>query len=47
MTPLLAAAALVSGSIDALCGSRYLPVETILKAISFMLVLAGGKMFLL
>ncbi|MGK2905896.1 MAG: sulfite exporter TauE/SafE family protein [Desulfuromonadales bacterium] len=45
--PLLAAVALVGGSTGALCGSRYLPVATILKAMSFMLVMAGGKMFLL
>lgn len=44
--PLLAAVALLGGSIGALCGSRHLPVATILKAMSFMLVLAGGKMFL-
>jgi len=45
--PLLAGMALIGGSIGALCGSRHLPVATILKAMSFMLVLAGGKMFLL
>lgn len=45
--PLLAGAALVGGSIGALCGSRHLPVATILKAMSFMLVMAGGKMFLI
>jgi uncharacterized membrane protein YfcA len=44
--PLLAAVALLGGSIGALCGSRHLPVATILQAMSFMLVLAGGKMFL-
>jgi uncharacterized membrane protein YfcA len=45
--PLLAGVALVGGSIGALCGSRHLPVATILKAMSFMLVMAGGKMFLI
>jgi uncharacterized membrane protein YfcA len=45
--PLLAGMALIGGSIGALCGSRHLPVATILKAMSLMLVLAGGKMFLL
>jgi len=45
--PLLAGVALLGGSIGALCGSRHLPVATILKAMSLMLVMAGGKMFLL
>lgn len=45
--PLLAGTALVGGSFGALCGSRHLPVTAILKAMSFMLVMAGGKMFLL
>ncbi len=45
--PLLVGTALVGGSLGALCGSRHLPVATILKAMSFMLVMAGGKMFLL
>jgi len=45
--PLLAGMALIGGAIGALCGSRHLPVATILKAMSLMLVLAGGKMFLL
>lgn len=45
--PLFAGAALVGGSLGALCGSRHLPVSAILKAMSFMLVLAGGKMFLI
>jgi uncharacterized membrane protein YfcA len=45
--PLLAGVALIGGSFGALCGSRYLPVSTILRAMSFMLVAAGGKMFLL
>jgi hypothetical protein len=39
--------ALVGGSLGALCGSRHLPVPAILKAMSCMLVMAGGKMFLL
>ncbi len=45
--PLLAGVALLGGSIGALCGSRHLPVATILKTMSLMLVMAGGKMFLL
>ena len=45
--PLLAGVALLGGTLGALCGSRHLPVATILKAMSFMLVLAGGKMFLI
>jgi hypothetical protein len=45
--PLLAGVALLGGTIGALCGSRHLPVATILKAMSCMLVLAGGKMFLI
>jgi hypothetical protein len=45
--PLLAGVALLGGTIGALCGSRHLPVATILKAMSFMLILAGGKMFLI
>ena len=45
--PLLAGVALVGGTIGALCGSRHLPVATILKAMSLMLVMAGGKMFLI
>lgn len=44
---LLAGMALLGGSLGALCGSRHLPVATILKAMSCMLVLAGGKMFLI
>lgn len=44
--PLLAGVALAGGSIGALCGSRHLPVAMILKAMSLMLVMAGGKMFL-
>jgi uncharacterized membrane protein YfcA len=44
--PILAGVALVGGTIGALCGSRHLPVATILKAMSLMLVMAGGKMFL-
>jgi len=45
--PLLAGVALLGGSIGALCGSRHLPVKMILQAMAGMLVLAGGKMFLL
>lgn len=45
--PLLAGVALIGGTIGALCGSRHLPVATILKAMSLMLVMAGGKMFLI
>ncbi|PLX91456.1 MAG: hypothetical protein C0619_07500 [Desulfuromonas sp.] len=45
--PLLAGVALLGGTVGALCGSRHLPVRTILKAMSVMLVMAGGKMFLL
>ncbi|ORJ58755.1 sulfite exporter TauE/SafE family protein [Geothermobacter hydrogeniphilus] len=45
--PLLAGVALLGGTIGALCGSRHLPVRTILKAMSLMLVMAGGKMFLI
>jgi len=45
--PLLAGVALIGGTIGALCGSRHLPVATILKAMSIMLVMAGGKMFLI
>lgn len=45
--PLLAGVAVVGGSIGALCGSRHLPVAAILKAMSCMLVMAGGKMFLI
>ena len=45
--PLLAGVALLGGTLGALCGSRHLPVRTILKAMSIMLVMAGGKMFLL
>lgn len=45
--PFLAGVALIGGTIGALCGSRHLPVATILKAMSLMLVMAGGKMFLI
>lgn len=45
--PVLAGMALVGGTIGALCGSRHLPVATILKAMSLMMVIAGGKMFLI
>jgi hypothetical protein len=37
----------MGGAIGAVCGSRHLPVATILKAMSFILVIAGGKMFLI
>lgn len=45
--PVLAGIALVGGTVGALCGSRHLPVAAILKAMSLMMVLAGGKMFLI
>ena len=45
--PVFAGAALIGGTIGALCGSRHLPVATIMKAMSVMMVLAGGKMFLI
>lgn len=45
--PALAGMALVGGSIGALCGSRHLPAAAILKVMSVMMVLAGGKMFLI
>lgn len=45
--PLLAGFALLGGTIGAVCGSRHLPIATILKAMSCMLVMAGGKMFLI
>lgn len=45
--PLLAGVALVGGSLGALGGSRHLPVAAILKVMSLMLVMAGGKMFLI
>ena len=45
--PALAGMALVGGTIGALCGSRHLPVALILKAMSLMMVMAGGKMFLI
>jgi uncharacterized membrane protein YfcA len=45
--PFLVLMALVGGTIGALCGSRHLPAATILKAMSFMMILAGGKMFLI
>ena len=45
--PVLAGMALVGGTVGALCGSRHLPVSAILKAMSLMMVLAGGKMFLI
>jgi len=45
--PVLAGMALVGGIIGALCGSRHLPAATILKAMSLMMVMAGGKMLLI
>jgi len=45
--PLLAVSALLGGTVGALCGSRYLPVRTILKAMALVLIMAGGKMFLI
>ena len=45
--PLLAVMALLGGTLGALCGSRHLPTRTILQAMSVMMVLAGGKMFLI
>jgi hypothetical protein len=45
--PLLAVMALAGGTIGALGGSRHLPVSTILKAMSMVLVIAGGKMLLI
>ncbi len=45
--PLLAGVALLGGSIGALCGSRHLPVRVVLQAMACMLVMAGGKMFLI
>jgi uncharacterized membrane protein YfcA len=45
--PLLAVIALTGGTLGALGGSRHLPVPTILKAMAMVLVIAGGKMFLI
>jgi uncharacterized membrane protein YfcA len=45
--PLLAVLALLGGALGALGGSRHLPVTAIIKAMSLMLFLAGGKMFLM
>lgn len=45
--PLLAVMALAGGTLGALGGSRHLPVPAILKAMAMVLVIAGGKMFLL
>lgn len=45
--PLLAVMALAGGTIGALGGSRHLPVPAILKTMAMLLVVAGGKMFLL
>lgn len=42
--PLLAVLALLGGALGALGGSRHLPVMAIIKAMSLMLFLAGGKM---
>jgi uncharacterized membrane protein YfcA len=44
--PLLAVMALTGGTIGALGGSRHLPVPVILKTMAMLLVVAGGKMFL-
>ena len=45
--PLLAVMALVGGTLGALGGSRHLPVPAILKTMAMVLVIAGGKMFLI
>lgn len=45
--PLLAMMALAGGTVGALCGSRYLPVPAILKSMAMVLLVAGGKMFLI
>jgi hypothetical protein len=45
--PLLAVMALAGGTIGALGGSRHLPVPAILKTMAMVLVIAGGKMFLI
>jgi uncharacterized membrane protein YfcA len=44
--PLLAVMALAGGTLGALGGSRHLPVPAILKTMAMLLVLAGGKLFL-
>ncbi|NJC89182.1 MAG: sulfite exporter TauE/SafE family protein [Desulfuromonas sp.] len=44
--PLLAVMALAGGTVGALGGSRHLPVPAILKAMAMVLVIAGGKLFL-
>jgi hypothetical protein len=44
--PLLALLALAGGTLGALAGSRHLPVPLILKAMAMVLVVAGGKLFL-
>ena len=45
--PILAVVALIGGSIGAFSGSRHLPVKVILNAMAGMLLMAGGKMFLI
>ena len=45
--PLLAVMALAGGTLGALGGSRHLPVSAILKTMAMVLVIAGGKMFLI
>jgi len=45
--PLLAVMALAGGTLGALGGSRHLPVPAILKTMAMVLVIAGGKMFLI
>lgn len=45
--PLLAVMALAGGTLGALGGSRHLPVPAVLKAMAMVLVIAGGKMFLI
>lgn len=45
--PLLAIMALAGGTLGALGGSRHLPVPAILKTMALVLVIAGGKMFLI
>jgi uncharacterized membrane protein YfcA len=44
--PLLAVMALAGGTLGALGGSRHLPVPAILKTMTMLLVVAGGKMLL-
>jgi hypothetical protein len=45
--PLLAVMALAGGTLGALGGSRHLPVPTILKTMAMVLLIAGGKLFLI